>query len=46
MSRPLARPFGVGLGPGSAKRDDIIGFTRDARAPLNEPARASVIAPR
>ena len=38
---PRASPFGVGLGLGSAKRDDIIGFKRDARAPLNQ-GRASV----
>jgi hypothetical protein len=37
MSRPPARLSGVGLGLGSAKRDDIVGFTRDARAPLNHP---------
>jgi phosphatidylinositol alpha-1,6-mannosyltransferase len=35
---PLASAVGVGLGPGSAKRDGIIGFKRDARAPANRRA--------
>jgi hypothetical protein len=47
MSRPpLAVPSRGVLEQGSAKRDDIIGFKRDARAPLNQGARAPVIAPR
>ena len=37
MSGPRGRVrSGVGLELGSAKRDDIIGFKRDARAPLNQ----------
>jgi hypothetical protein len=46
MSRPRWQVPSRGvLEQGSAKRDDIIGFKRDARAPLNQGARASVIAP-
>jgi hypothetical protein len=36
MSRPRWQVQVRGLGLGSAKRDDIIGFKRDARAPLNQ----------
>ena len=42
MSGPRRRvPFGVGseLGVLTKERDDIIGFKRDARAPLNQRAR-------
>jgi hypothetical protein len=47
MSRPRWQVPSRGvLEQGSAKRDDIIGFKRDARAPLNQGARAPVIAPR
>jgi hypothetical protein len=47
MSTPLLGSLlGVGWRWGFAKRDDIIGFQRDARAPLNQAARASAIASR
>lgn len=35
---PLASAVGVELDPGSAKRDDVIGFERDARAPAKQRA--------
>jgi hypothetical protein len=36
MSRPCWQVPSRGLEQGSAKRDDISGFKRDARAPLNQ----------
>jgi hypothetical protein len=39
---PLGSLLGVGWRWGFAKRDDIIGFQRDARAPLNQGARATL----
>ncbi len=34
MSRPAGQPPRCGMGLESAKRDDLIGFQHDARAPL------------
>jgi hypothetical protein len=36
MSRPRWQVQSGGLGAGVCEEDDIIGFKRDARAPLNQ----------